>query len=166
RVANLVFYYKDRQGETIRRAIHMAREWIAENEGKVEGLSIRLAGGTLGVAAAMNESAFETNLIVLPLVFLLIFAFVMLFYTSWHAGLMMLLAMLFATTLTYAYMGLAGLNIDINTVPVIAVGIGVGIDYSIYMMDRIREEMAKRGRLLEDRKSTRLNSSHVKISYA
>lgn len=149
RVANLVFYYKDRQGETIRRAIHMAREWIAENEGKVEGLSIRLAGGTLGVAAAMNESAFETNLIVLPLVFLLIFAFVMLFYTSWHAGLMMLLAMLFATTLTYAYMGLAGLNIDINTVPVIAVGIGVGIDYSIYMMDRIREEMAKRGHLPE-----------------
>ncbi|AQZ94348.1 RND family transporter [Halopseudomonas phragmitis] len=149
RIANLVFYYKDRQGETIRRAIHMAREWIAENEGKVEGLSIRLAGGTLGVAAAMNESAFETNLIVLPLVFLLIFAFVMLFYTSWHAGLMLLLAMLFATTLTYAYMGLAGLNIDINTVPVIAVGIGVGIDYSIYMMDRIREEMAKRGHLPE-----------------
>lgn len=143
RVANLVFYYKDRQGETIRRAIHMAKEWIAENGDSVEGLTIRLAGGTLGVAAAMNESAFETNVFVLPLVFLLIFAFVMLFYTSWHAGLMMLMAMLFATTLTYAYMGLNSLSIDINTVPVIAVGIGVGIDYSIYMMDRIREEMAK-----------------------
>lgn len=147
RIANLVFYYKDRQGETIRRAIHMANEWIAANEGKVEGLTIRLAGGTLGVAAAMNESAFQTNLIVLPLVFLLIFCFVMLFYTSWHAGLMMLMAMFFATTLTYAYMGFAGFNIDINTVPVIAVGIGVGIDYSIYMMDRIREEMAKTGDL-------------------
>ncbi|MEE3157175.1 MAG: transporter, partial [Pseudomonadota bacterium] len=66
RIANLVFYYKDRQGETIRRAIHMAREWIAEHDGQVEGLTIRLAGGTLGVAAAMNESAFETNLVVLP----------------------------------------------------------------------------------------------------
>ncbi len=143
RIANLVFYYKDRQGETIRRAIHMAKEWIDANGDSVEGLTIRLAGGTLGVAAAMNESAFETNVIVLPLVFLLIFIFVMLFYTSWHAGLMMLLSMLFATTLTYAYMGLKGLSIDINTVPVIAVGIGVGIDYSIYMMDRIREEMAK-----------------------
>lgn len=127
----------------------MAKEWIAENGDSVEGLTIRLAGGTLGVAAAMNESAFDTNMIVLPLVFLLIFAFVMLFYTSWHAGLMMLLAMLFATTLTYAYMGLYGLSIDINTVPVIAVGIGVGIDYSIYMMDRIREEMAKCGELRE-----------------
>nr|AMR08622.1 hypothetical protein [uncultured bacterium] len=147
RIANLVFYYKDRQGETIRRAIHMAKEWISENGDSVEGLTIRLAGGTLGVAAAMNESAFETNVIVLPLVFLLIFIFVMLFYTSWHAGLMMLLAMLFATTLTYAYMGLNRLSIDINTVPVIAVGIGVGIDYSIYMMDRIREEMARFGNL-------------------
>jgi predicted RND superfamily exporter protein len=46
-------------------------------------------------------------------------------------------------------MGLAGMGIDINTVPVIAVGIGVGIDYSIYMMDRIREEMAKFGRLTD-----------------
>ncbi len=147
RIANLVFYYKDRQGETIRRAMHMAKQWIAEHGEDVPGLSIRLAGGTLGVAAAMNESAFETNLLVLPLVFLLIFAFVMVFYTSWHAGLMMLMAMLFATVLTYAYMGLAGMSIDINTVPVIAVGIGVGIDYSIYMMDRIREEMVKSGNL-------------------
>ncbi|MCF7200775.1 efflux RND transporter permease subunit [Pseudomonas oligotrophica] len=147
RIANLVFYYKDRQGETIRRAIHMAKAWIAEHGNEVPGLSIRLAGGTLGVAAAMNESAFETNLIVLPAVFGLIFVFVMLFYGSWHAGLMMLMAMLFATVLTYAYMGLSGMSIDINTVPVIAVGIGVGIDYSIYMMDRIREEMVKSGNL-------------------
>lgn len=149
RIANIVFYYKDRQGETIRRAIYMAKQWIAEHGNDVEGLTIKLAGGTLGVAAAMNESAFETNLIVLPLVFLLIFVFVMLFYSSFHAGLMMLLAMLFATTVTYAYMGLYGLSIDINTVPVIAVGIGVGIDYSIYMMDRIREEMAKTGDLVD-----------------
>ena len=143
RIANLVFYYKDRQGETIRRAIHMAKTWIAEHGDDVQGLTIRLAGGTLGVAAAMNESAFETNLIVLPSVFLLIFIFVMVFYTSWHAGVMMLMTMMFATTLTYAYMGLYGLSIDINTVPVVAVGIGVGIDYSIYMMDRIREFMAR-----------------------
>jgi len=40
-------------------------------------------------------------------------------------------------------MGLYGLSIDFNTVPVLAVGMCVGLDYSIYMMDRIREEMAK-----------------------
>lgn len=143
RIANLVFYYKDHQGETIRRAIHTAKQWIAENEGKVEGLTVHLAGGTIGVTAAMNEAAYETNLWVLPLVFILIFVMVMLFYQSLSAGLMMFLAMLFATTLTYAYMGVTGMGININTVPIIAVGVGVGIDYSIYMMDRIRAEMTQ-----------------------
>ncbi|MBN0986952.1 efflux RND transporter permease subunit [Amphritea pacifica] len=141
RIANLVFYYKDHQGETIRRAIHTAKQWIDANEGKVDGLKIRLAGGTIGVTAAMNEAAYETNLWVLPLVFLLIFAMVMFFYTSLQAGMMMFMAMMFATTLTYAYMGITGMGININTVPIIAVGVGVGIDYSIYMMDRIRSEM-------------------------
>ena len=143
RIANLVFYYKDHQGETIRRAIHQAKEWINANEGKVEGLKIRLAGGTIGVTAAMNEAAYETNLWVLPLVFILIFIMVMVFYQSLAAGTMMFMAMLFATTLTYAYMGVTHMGININTVPIIAVGVGVGIDYSIYMMDRIRSEMVK-----------------------
>lgn len=141
RIANLVFYYKDHQGETIRRAIHTAKQWIEANEGKVEGLKIRLAGGTIGVTAAMNEAAYETNLWVLPLVFILIFFMVMFFYQSLAAGTMMFMAMLFATTLTYAYMGVTHMGININTVPIIAVGVGVGIDYSIYMMDRIRAEM-------------------------
>lgn len=147
RVANLVFYYKDHKGETLRRAIHTAKQWIAENEGKVEGLTIRLAGGTIGVIASQNEAAFETNLWVLPLVFLLIFAMVTFFYTSFMAGTMMFGAMLFATTLTYAYMGLSGMGINSNTVPIIAVGVGIGIDYSIYMMDRIRSEMVALGDL-------------------
>ena len=146
--ANLVFYYKDHQGETIRRAIHTAREWIDRNEGAVPGLTVRMAGGTIGVTAAMDEAAFQTNKLVLPLVFALIFATVMIFYGSLSAGFMMFLAMSFATTLTYAYMGLSGVGININTVPVIAVGIGVGIDYSIYMMDRIREQRSTTADLL------------------
>jgi hypothetical protein len=141
RIANLVFYYKDHKGETIRRAIHMAKQWIDENKGKVEGLRIRLAGGTIGVTAAMNEAAFSSNLLTLPLVFIFILLAVFIGYQSFHSGLMVFMAMTYATTLTYAYMGLVKVPINVNTVPVIAVGVGVGIDYSIYMMDRIREEM-------------------------
>jgi predicted RND superfamily exporter protein len=140
--ANMVFYYKDHKGETIRRAIHMAKQWANSTAAQVEGFSIKLAGGLIGVTAAINEAAYETNLIVIPLVLLLILVFVTVFYWSIHAGWLMLLAMSFATTMTYAYMGIAGIGINVNTVPIIAVGIGVGIDYSIYIMDRIRGEMA------------------------
>jgi hypothetical protein len=141
--ANMVFFYKDHKGETIRRAIHQAKEWINNPDNQVEGLEILLAGGSIGVTAAINEASFATNLLVIPLVLALIFVFVTAFYWSFSAGSLMMLAMTFATTLTYAYMGVQGIGINVNTVPIIAVGIGVGIDYSIYIMDRIREEAAK-----------------------
>ncbi len=138
--ANIVFYYKDHQGATIRRAIEMINQWKDREESKIDGFTLKLAGGTIGVNAAINDAAFKTNLIIIPLVFALIFLSVAAFYSSFHAGLIMLMAMSFATVLSYAYMGLVGIGINVNTVPIIAVGIGVGIDYSIYLMDRIRAE--------------------------
>lgn len=141
--ANMVFFYKDHKGETIRRAIYQAKAWINDPDNQVDGLEILLAGGSIGVTAAINEASFATNLLVIPLVLALIFIFVTVFYWSLTAGCLMMLAMTFATILTYAYMGVKGIGINVNTVPIIAVGIGVGIDYSIYIMDRIREEAAK-----------------------
>lgn len=140
-VANMVFYYKDHTGETIRRAIHMVKQWRDEVGSRVPGLNIELAGGPVGVTAAINEEAFETNLIVVPAVLALIFVFTLWFYGSVHSGFMMLVSMGFATTLTYACMGLLDMGLNVNTVPMIAVGIGLGVDYAIYMMDRIKEEM-------------------------
>ncbi len=141
--ANMVFFYKDHKGETLRRAIHMAKEWIDDPNNKVEGLEVRLAGGPIGVTAAINEAAFESNMVIIPAAMVLIFLLVTLFYWSIHAGWLMFLVMTFCTVATYAYMGIVGIGINVNTVPIIAVGIGVGIDYSIYMMDRVREETAR-----------------------
>ncbi|MBL4612606.1 MAG: MMPL family transporter [Emcibacter sp.] len=147
--ANMVFYYKDHQGETIRRAVHMLKSWISDKGNAVEGLSFHLAGGIIGVTAAINEAVFKTNAIVVPSVLVLIFLFVTFFYGSLHAGWLMFLAMSFATILSYGYMGYMKIGINVNTVPIIAVGIGVGIDYSIYIMDRIREEILKTDSLQE-----------------
>ncbi|CAG4883269.1 membrane protein of unknown function [Georgfuchsia toluolica] len=55
----------------------------------------------------------------------------------------MILPMIFATIMIYAYTGIKNIGMNVNTVPVIAVDIGVGIDYAIYIMQRIREEMAQ-----------------------
>jgi len=76
----------------------------------------------------------------------------------------MFLAMSFATTLTYAYMGIVGIGINVNTVPIIAVGIGVGIDYSIYIMDRIKEEYARLGNL-QDAIETAISTTGVAIGF-
>jgi len=131
----------------------MVKEWSKTPIAQIEGFSLELAGGVIGVTAAINEAAYDTNVVVIPLVFLLILVFVTVFYWSVHAGWLMLLAMSFATTLTYAYMGVSGIGINVNTVPIIAVGIGVGIDYSIYIMDKIREEYVRLNNLQDAVKS-------------
>ncbi len=139
--ANMVFFYKDHQAETIQRAVALAKEGIAKTGG-VKDFQILLGGGVVGVNAAINDAVYDDNRLVVPLVLFLSFLFVMVFYGSLHAGWLMVLPMIFATILTYAYMGINNISVNINTVPVIAVGIGVGIDYAIYIMNRIREEMA------------------------
>lgn len=140
--ANMVFFYKDHQAETINRVVALAEEGKARIEAEVPGLKIELGGGIIGVTAAANQALHTDHMIIIPTVMLLAFLLVMAYYQSLHAGWLMVLPMLFATVMTYAYMGWADIGISVNTVPVIAVGVGVGIDYAVYFMDRIREEMA------------------------
>jgi len=140
--ANMVFYYKDHQAETVARAVAVAEAGIKKIEAKVPGLHIELGGGIIGVTAAGNQALHDDHMVIIPSVMIIAFIMVMAYYQSLHAGWLMVLPMLFSTLLTYAYMGASNMGISVNTVPVIAVGVGVGIDYAVYFMDRIREEMA------------------------
>lgn len=143
--ANMVFYYKDQRAETISRAVALAEEGATLVESRVPGLSIELGGGLIGVSAAANEALHSDHMLIIPVVMLVAFVLVMAYYQSVHAGWLMVLPMLFATVMTYAFMVWRGINISVNTVPVIAVGVGVGIDYAVYFMDRIREEYKECG---------------------
>jgi uncharacterized protein len=141
--ADAVFFYKDHRAETIDRVVAMAESGAREIERDVPGLHAEIGGGILGVTAAANQALHRDHLIIIPTVIMISFLLVMMYYSSLHAGWLMILPMLFSTAMTYAYMGAAHIGINVNTVPVIAVGVGVGIDYAVYFMDRIREEMAR-----------------------
>ena len=141
--ADMVFFYKDHSAETINRAVALATEAGRKIAASVSGLTIEPGGGIVGVTAAANEALHTDHMILIPTVMALAFLLVMAYYQSLHAGWLMVLPMLFATVMTYAYMGWNRIGISVNTVPVIMVGVGVGIDYAVYFMDRIREEMAR-----------------------
>lgn len=142
-VANLVFYFRDQQATTIQAAVDRAREGAAIYGHGIDGFSIELAAGVMGVNAAINEANRIDTMIVTVVVLLASFFMVMIYYSSVHAGWMMVLPMIFSTILTYAYMGFMNIGINVNTIPVVAVGMGVGIDYAIYVMDRVRDEFSK-----------------------
>jgi predicted RND superfamily exporter protein len=56
------------------------------------------------------------------------------------AGVYMLLPLLVANAVVNAYMGARDIGININTLPVVTVGVGFGIDYGLYIVSRIVEE--------------------------
>lgn len=138
---SLALFYKDHKGATVDRAIALAQQGADKVAAMAKGVTIQLAGGVLGVTAAVNHEVFIDNLRVIPLVFVLICSIVGFTYRSWHAGLVMAVAMVVPTALTYAYLAINGIGLNINTVPLISVGLGIGIDYAVYIIDRIRDEL-------------------------
>ena len=54
------------------------------------------------------------------------------------------------TVLCNAVMATLGIGVKVNTLPVVALGVGVGVDYGIYLFERMKHEMQERGRSLKD----------------
>jgi len=63
------------------------------------------------------------------------------------AGLYLLFPLALANAAINAFMGAHDIGININTLPVVTVGVGFGIDYSIYIVSRIIEGLALGGDL-------------------
>ncbi len=143
RETNVSFLATDHRAATVRRLVERARAWSRSPAADVEGLEIDLAGGVVGVTAAINDEIRTSTARILPAVLGFVFLSVWIFYRSVHAACLMLLTMLLATVLTHGYMRVVGISMNLNTVAVVGVGIGIGIDYAIYLMDRIRQEMGQ-----------------------
>jgi len=124
-------------------SIDMARRFIEANP--VENLQFRLAGGLLGILAAVNEEvewSYKWNLI---LVMVTVFVLSMLTYASVVGALIVMIPSIVAQPLSEAVMYAMGVDANINSLPVAAVGIGIGIDYGYYVLSRIVEEFQRFG---------------------
>jgi predicted RND superfamily exporter protein len=61
-------------------------------------------------------------------------------YWSFVAGLMLTLPLIIANLVAFAYMALTDIGLSINTLPVAAVSVGVGVDFAIFLYSRCRDE--------------------------
>ena len=106
------------------------------------GVQFVLAGGVLGTLAAVNEEVERSHLANISLILVVIFLLHSATYRSIPSGAIILLQLSTATLLSLAFMAVRGVGLNINTLPVQAVGVGIGVDYAIYIVDRIRQEVA------------------------
>lgn len=132
--------FRDRQGETIRTAVARIKEFIAANPLK-EG-QWQLAGGAVGVMAAINEIILSSQIEAIALALLVLAVLCTIVYRSAIAGMVFMVPVIISNVLTFAFMVWKGIGMNINTVPVAALGIGLGVDYAFYIADRVKEEIA------------------------
>ncbi len=109
----------------------------------------RLAGGYGGLLAAVNEVIITAEARVTILAFGIVFLFCWLAYRSLVAAVLFLVPLVLSNYLTYALMGARGIGLDVNALPVVALGVGLGVDYGLYIVSRIQEEYQKTPDLIE-----------------
>jgi len=137
--ATITIFFKDYTHDTIMSALAQAKEYIAANP--ADKIDFRLAGGLFGILAAVNEEvewSYRVNLyLVLATVFILSF----LTYWSLAGALIVMIPSIVAQPLTEAIMYWNHIDMNINSLPIAAIGIGIGIDYGYYVLSRIVEEL-------------------------
>jgi hypothetical protein len=105
------------------------------------GVQFVMAGGSMGVLAAINDEVERSHVANITLIFVVIFVLHSVTYQSMASGAIIFLQIATATMISLAYMAIRGIGLNINTLPVQSVGVGIGVDYAIYIVDRIRQEV-------------------------
>ena len=134
----LTFFLYDHKGDTLRDVINRAQEFIQSHP--LQGAEFKLASGHAGVLAAANEVIARSDKLTLGLMLLAQLVFCAIGFRSLVAGLFFVGVVSLSNTFGMALMAYWNVGLNVNTLPVISLGIGFGEDYGIYIVSRIIEE--------------------------
>jgi predicted RND superfamily exporter protein len=134
-LAPLLIFLNDHKAETLDRAVHAVQDFAKTNN--KEGLEFLLAAGNAGIEAATNEVIKQAELTILILVYICVAVMCMITFRSWAATLCIVLPLVLTSVLGNALMAFMGIGVKVATLPVVALGVGIGVDYGIYIYSRL-----------------------------
>ncbi len=150
--ANVRLFLRDHKGTTLKKVIAEIKEWTATApEAKILGAQMddpskmiqvidwKPAGGLGGILAAAIELIEATNY---PLVIgILAFTSICcgIAYRSGFAAFIFVISLILANFTSYIYQDFKQVGLNINTIPVVTLAIGLGEDYGLYIVSQIKE---------------------------
>jgi predicted RND superfamily exporter protein len=130
----VMVFAEDHKAETIERIV-AAVKGFAEKDAKVN--KYRLAAGNLGVMAATNEEVKKTQFPILFWVWLVVIVLCLLSFRSVRVTLCIVVPLGLVSVLCNGLMSLLQIGLKVNTLPVAALGVGIGVDYGVYIFSRM-----------------------------
>jgi predicted RND superfamily exporter protein len=136
-IVPVMMFLTDHRAETIERVVAAVKQWRQANP--IAGARIRLATGNVGVMAATNETVRSKELWILAGVFAAVIVMCLVTFGSLVGTLLVVLPLALVSVLVYAVMALVGIGLKVSTLPMVALGAGIGVDYGIYLFSRMQE---------------------------
>jgi predicted RND superfamily exporter protein len=133
-------YLTDHKAVTINRVIGAAEAFAASHA--EPGISIRLASGNAGVLAAVNASLEHSELPMMLWVYAAIILLVLVTYRDLRAVLACCLPLCVGTFIGYWFMKELSIGLTVATLPVMVLAVGIGVDYSFYIYNRLQLHLA------------------------
>ncbi len=136
----ILVFLTDHEGATVSHVVKETQRIIAGLQSPE--VQFLMAGGNVGVMAASNEAVKQAEVVMLAALFGSVALFCWLTFGSFRAVLCILVPLAIVAILCNALMATLGIGLKVATLPVMALGVGVGVDYGIYLYERIAHEMA------------------------
>lgn len=128
-------FLDDHRAATLERAVQAVAAFARENDSDIARFV--LASGSAGVEAATNQTIAEAQLRILWLVYGVVGVMVLLSFRSWQSVVCIMLPLVLTSILCEALMAWLGIGVKVATLPVIALGVGIGVDYGIYLYAKL-----------------------------
>ena len=143
-IGKLSIFTSEHSSETVDELIRHGEEFVNNYDFNKDEPIIQFAGGQIGLIKATNdEIRLKQNLLLIAIILIIILNLVWV-YRSIKLGMIITFVLSTSHFMTMSVMALLDVGMNLNTLPLAALGLGRGVDYSIYMADRMRDEM-KRG---------------------
>lgn len=124
----------DHTASTLELVTREAQKFVSNPANQSSSFKLSLAGGNAGVQAATNIAIKQANSEMLYLVYAVVILFCLITFRSWRAVICAVLPLIVTSILAQALMVWLGIGIKVATLPVIALGVGIGVDYALYVL--------------------------------
>ncbi|CCG41251.1 efflux RND transporter permease subunit [Magnetospirillum molischianum] len=143
----VMLYLTDHKAETLTRVIEASEKFAAR--ANTQDIQILLAAGTAGIEGATNIVIKSAERTMLFLVYGIVAILLLWEFRSWRVVVAIMFPLYITSVLCEAIMAQLGLGVKVATLPVIALGVGIGVDYGIYIYNRL-ESYLENGLSLPD----------------
>ncbi|WP_077032928.1 RND family transporter [Pelomonas sp. KK5] len=131
-IVPLVAYLGDHRSATLDRIVTTVSAFAAQHNGPER--EFLLAAGSAGIEATTNIVVREANRRMLLYVYGAVILLCAITFRSWRAVVVAVLPLALTSILAEALMVLLGIGLKVSTLPVVALGVGIGVDYALYLL--------------------------------